>query len=123
MRNSSKRAKLLFSGRIGEVEKEIMLQRTATQGEYSGVKLSICFIIFQCDFTEEVGDKDGTCPEANKSDECPPEDELRNLCLFDTQCSGAQKCCSDGCIFKCVDPVKSETDTEGFYSNLSFDFI
>jgi len=63
----------------------------------------------------DVQEKEGTCPEADRSSECPPDDTLNNICLMDNQCAGSQKCCSDGCEFKCVDPIKSETETEGFY--------
>lgn len=57
-------------------------------------------------------DKDGTCPEPDQTKVCDPNDE-NNDCLFDNQCDGDLKCCSDGCLLKCLKPAATETKTEG----------
>ena len=72
-------------------------------------KHSICHIhILQY----KGADKDGTCPEPDQTKVCDPNDE-NNDCLFDNQCDGDLKCCSDGCLLKCLKPAATETKTEG----------
>ena len=51
------------------------------------------------------------CPIEDATAECPPETEREgdSGCLLDTDCTGDQKCCSDGCTLGCVDPAVTPT--------------
>ena len=57
----------------------------------------------------------GECPPADNDKECPPPEELLNLCLIDADCEEGFRCCSDGCQLGCVEvkEVKTDEDTSG----------
>ncbi len=58
-----------------------------------------------CIFAAQDGvSKEGNCPTIEVPDdiECPSPEELKTECLFDTDCKGTEKCCSDGCTMKCA---------------------
>eukprot|EP00111_Clytia_hemisphaerica_P023393 TCONS_00068905-protein len=75
----------------------------------ASIFLALCLLVTV--YAQEAV-KEGTCPEASRTAECPPEETINNECLFDEQCPGKTKCCSDGCELKCTEPVADETKTE-----------
>ena len=53
--------------------------------------------------------------------ECPPQSEVNNECLFDQNCKGDKKCCTDGCFLKCLSPLKGSTTTSK--SKMQFSYL
>lgn len=55
--------------------------------------------------------KPGVCPDNAGRDktECPPPENSGATCLFDTDCAGTKKCCSDGCNLICTDATLPPT--------------
>ena len=45
-------------------------------------------------------------PEDLASLECPRPEEVEDDCDADAECSGGQRCCTNGCNLECITPVK-----------------
>ncbi|XP_077870516.1 nawaprin-like [Saccoglossus kowalevskii] len=64
----------------------------------------VCFVVFtaaQLDVEHSV--KSGSCPNMSGMFGICSEN-----CLEDDDCSGKQKCCSNGCGHDCMEPQKDE---------------
>ncbi|XP_057292393.1 WAP four-disulfide core domain protein 2-like [Hydractinia symbiolongicarpus] len=70
----------------------------------------LCFVTVCGTAAVELDDvKPGMCPDRIRTSdiECTPIDTYDSFCLFDTDCRGKEKCCSDGCYLVCTKPNTS----------------